>query len=326
MRVFIANFGRENYEWPVCKARGTVATMNDVKAQGFWEAGNRQAYILERMAGQTAAGIEPTRQVASRWFNLMTIISETAGDLWVHRAEDHLWWTISLNDPPTFEPQVEPVGEQRAVIVCHKPCNPWSNKNRSGNRLDWMGLHPKAREFLATESTLGQLNDDNANYANALIDGNDLTSWHSRGYWKAKLNTAAGKGGVVKSFTPRQRAVVRMAETARLTVAGANGQQTLQTVKAKNLLFDSIIALENYIAQLIDMQEGFCAVTGLVLQYDGDCDDIEMLSSLDRIDSGGHYEEGNLQIVCRFANRWKSSSDDATFRRLVKAIRTIKVI
>ena len=30
MRVFIYNFGRENYEWPICRHRGTVATMNDV--------------------------------------------------------------------------------------------------------------------------------------------------------------------------------------------------------------------------------------------------------------------------------------------------------
>lgn len=45
-----------------------------------------------------------------------------------------------------------------------------------------------------------------------------------------------------------------------------------------------------------------------------------MLSSLDRIDSNGHYEEGNLQVVCRFINRWKSDSDDAEFRRLVRLL------
>jgi hypothetical protein len=45
-----------------------------------------------------------------------------------------------------------------------------------------------------------------------------------------------------------------------------------------------------------------------------------MLCSLDRIDSDGHYEEENLQIVCRFINRWKSDSDDAEFRRLVRLL------
>ena len=29
MRVFIANFGEGNYEWPVCKERSTIATMNE---------------------------------------------------------------------------------------------------------------------------------------------------------------------------------------------------------------------------------------------------------------------------------------------------------
>ena len=74
MKTFIANFGRENYEWPECLARGTVATMNAVTAQKFWASGDRESYIQERMKGKTAAGIVPTRPVASRWFNLMGII------------------------------------------------------------------------------------------------------------------------------------------------------------------------------------------------------------------------------------------------------------
>lgn len=49
-------------------------------------------------------------------------------------------------------------------------------------------------------------------------------------------------------------------------------------------------------------------------------EDPEMLCSLDRIDSNGHYERGNLQIVCRFVNRW-SDSVDAHFRTLVAKVR-----
>lgn len=207
----------------MCHARGTVATMNDVKVQGFWEAGDRNAYIHERMKGKTAAGIEPTKPVASRWFNLMTIISQTAGDLWIHRQKDQLWWTISRSDPPTFEPKLEPVGEKRNVIVCHKPCDPWSNKNRKGNRLDWSGIHAKAREFLATESTLGQLGEDNATYAQALIYADDLNPWHSRSSWKAKTIGVIGKGGVATVYNAKQRTAVRMAEMACETAARSNG-------------------------------------------------------------------------------------------------------
>lgn len=77
---------------------------------------------------------------------------------------------------------------------------------------------------------------------------------------------------------------------------------------------------EEYVNALVKSQDGLCAITSLKLQFDGDHDDPEMLCSLDRIDSNGHYERGNLQVVCKFVNRWKSDGDDATFRRLLGII------
>jgi hypothetical protein len=326
MKVFIANFGRENYEWPVCLARGTIATMNDVAVQGFWEAGDRDAYIGHQMKGKTAAGISPTRPVASRWFNLMSIIAHTHGDIWIHREKDQFWWTTSHADPPTFEAKIEPAGDKHNVIVCHKSCDPWSNKNRNGNRLEWNGLHPRAREFLFTEGTLQQLGPDNAEYALALIGGADLNAWHSRADWKAKAERSREKRSVVTIFSAKQSAVVRMAMTARDTVAGANGQQVLKTVKNKELRFTSQLDFEKYLADLVNLQEGLCAVSDLRLQFDGEHDDVEMLCSLDRIDSDGHYEAGNLQVVCRFVNRWKGSGDDREFRRLIQVVRSVEPI
>ncbi|MBB4199646.1 hypothetical protein CCR94_07225 [Rhodoblastus sphagnicola] len=323
MKVFIANFGRENYEWPVCLQRGTIATMNRVDLQKLWAAGDRDAYIDLQMKGKTAAGITPTKAVASRWFNLMTIIAETDGDLWIHREKDQLWWTTSRSSTPTFEPKHETVGEKRDVIVCHKPSEPWSNRNRSGNRLDWNALHPKACEFLFTEGTLQQLRDDYAEYAAALINGDDLSPWHSRPEWKAKIEKAKGKKGVATIFNARQRSAARMAMTAMGTVAGANGQKALHTVKNKDMGFASQQDLEKYLLDLLELQEGLCAITGLALQFDGDHDDVEMLCSLDRIDSAGHYEPGNLQIVCRFINRWKRADGDDEFRRLIRVVRSI---
>ena len=95
--------------------------MNEVNAQELWEAGNREAYIAPRMLGKTAAGLTPTRAVAARWYNLMTIVSETSGDIWIHRDGEKVWWTISNSERPTFERKTEPVGFKRDVIVCHKP-------------------------------------------------------------------------------------------------------------------------------------------------------------------------------------------------------------
>jgi hypothetical protein len=111
--------------------------------------------------------------------------------------------------------------------------------------------------------------------------------------------------------------------TVQQTVSNSNSQKVKRTVKFKDLLFPSKIALEEYISNLIDAQDGLCAVTGIKLGYDGDCADREMLCSLDRIDSDGHYAEGNLQIVCRFINRWKSDADDTDFRRLISIVKSI---
>ncbi len=67
-----------------------------------------------------------------------------------------------------------------ARLRCHKPCEPWSNHNKTGNRLEWNALHPKAKEFLFTEGTLQQLADDSAAYAMALIAGDNPAPWHDR--------------------------------------------------------------------------------------------------------------------------------------------------
>ena len=331
MKVFISNFGQENYEWPVCLERGTVATMNDVDAQPLWEQGKREEYILSRMQGKTAAGLSPTRPVAARWYNLMTIISETNGDVWIHRDGERLYWTVSTNAPPTFERKSEPVGRMREVVVCHKPCEPWSDRARNGNILLWRSLHPKARDFLSTEATLQELNTDNAQYALALINGDDLKLWHDRQLWRDKNQKAYSQYSEVKSYSRRQMvayrvAEERMADMALKTTLQSNGQEKTGKSKIKEFRFSSKTELERHIVALIELQDGLCALTDLPLEMDEKHGDKELFCSLDRIDSDGHYEAGNLQIVCRFANRWKGADDNAEFRRLIEHVRSSRSI
>jgi hypothetical protein len=321
--TYIANFGHGNYLWPECLRRSAVATIESEDLRPFWLAGDRLGYIAHAIATKkTSAGITPTAPVASRWFNLATVISSTENDLWIHREKSALWWTVARPDAvimdlqPAHNPAV--VGDR--VYIYYKPAHPWSNANKRGNRLDWSGLHAKAREFLFTESTLQQLNDDYAAYALALIEGNDLRPWHDRAEWRRKEDAARRSPATV--YNARQRSVARMAATVRDIVRGANGQQVLRTVKSKELRFSSQEILESYIDALVKSQEGSCALTGIPLQFDGEHEDSEMLCSLDRIDSNGHYEEGNLQVVCRFVNRWKNDGDDVQFRRLIALVRT----
>lgn len=326
MNVYIANFGEENYEWPICVEKSTVATMNDIDAQQLWEQGKRDEYIASRLKGKTAAGLTPTKQVASRWFNLMTIISQTNGDIWIHRDGEKLYWTISKIDPPFFDRKVEPVGRKRDVVVCHKPCDAWTYRTRNGNQLLWRSLHPKARDFLSTEATLQKLGDDNAQYAISLINGDALDSWHNREIWQTKNTRAAKEYSPVTSASNIRKTAFRLARTALITTNQSNGQATSTISKNKDFCFPTELQLEDYIVALIGLQDGLCALTDLPFEMDELDGDKELFCSLDRIDSDGHYEKGNLQIVCRFANRWKSDSDNEEFRRLLQYVRTSNTV
>lgn len=318
-RVFIANFGRGNWAWQSCLEKSAVATMMDVEAFEFWKDGDREGFIERSLKGRTAAGVTPTRSVASRWFNLMSAIAETDGDIWIHREKDQLWWTKSLAEAPVFERQFEPLPDNRDVIVCFKACEPWRNATLEGNSLLWKALHPKAREFLFTEGTLQKLSADNADYALALLGGRPLQHWHNKPEWKQKSE----KKEPATTFSARQRAVARMAMTARGTVAGANGQLIQKQVKNKDLLIAEA-ELEAYIDKLIEAQGAICALSGLRLQFDGAEDDKQMLASLDRIDSNRHYAKDNLQVVCRFINKWKSDMPDPEFRRLMNYVQDVE--
>lgn len=324
MRVFIANFGRENYLWPFCLSRSVVATFEEEDMWPLRLAGDKAAYIARCIAAKkTAKGITPTTSVASRWFRLASIIQSTENDLWVHCDKNNdLWWTVSLpgKSEVSREPAFKPSPPDEQVYVIQKRANAWSNQNKRGNRLLWSSLHPKAWDFLSTEATLQQLSDDFAAYALALVEGTDLSPWHSQPAWRRKAEKAGRGAGT--SFNAKERSIIEMAASVRQTVANANGQEIMRTVKRKELRFATTQELEKYIAALLDAQEGLCAITGLPLQYYGQHDDVQLLSSLDRVDADGHYEAGNLQIVCRFVNMWKGAQDDAEFRRLVRLIRS----
>lgn len=326
MKTFIANFGRSNYLWPECREQAVIATFEDEDLRPFWVSGDREGYIAHAIAHKkSASGITPIKPVASRWFNLSTIISESNGDLWIHREKDELWWTITKPEPVQVKlaPSNEPERTSEQVYVIKKPAYPWSNKDKKGRPLLWTSLHPRAREFLFTEGTLQQVSEypeNNAAYARTLIEGDDLTVWHSQSRWKAKLEKS-GKS-LVTSYSSAERASLRMARTAMSTAANANGQEVIRNIKNKECRFESENALQEYLKALLKDQDNVCAISSLPLQFDGDSSDPEMLCSLDRIDSKGHYEEGNLQVVCRFINKWKSDSEDAEFRRLIRLVQS----
>lgn len=321
MNVFIANFGVSNWVWPECLRRGTIAVLDDELVHRFWQSGDREGYIQAcQQHFRTASGTIIPRPLASRWFNLNDLLFATQDDLWIHREKDQLWWTFSTSAEPEAEFKEDPTSrDPRRVHVYHKRCAGWSDKDRRSNLLMWRGLHPKAQEFLFTEGTFQKLSDQNAAYALALVDGNSLEAWHTMPEWRAKQERS--RRFPVVHATSRQRTVVRLA-LAAYEASRQSGTISVVGKKDKQVHFRNPNELEHYITQLLDEQEGCCALTGLRMLLDGEDGDRELRCSLDRKDSNGHYQRGNLQVVCRFANRWKGTSSDDAFTRLIELVRS----
>jgi len=297
--------------------------MDDVRVHPFWLGNDRDGYIQEaQKVLRLSSGGPVPKPVASRWFNLNTILAATAGDLWIHREKTELWWTESMDVKPQAQiiNDPHPFSDPSRIYLYHKPCSGWSDRNKKGALLGWDGLHPRAKDFLFTEGTFQKLSDDNADYARALVAGDDLSSWHDRPDWKTKADNA--KRAPVTYFDPRRRTIVRMAMTAVGTIA-QSGDVSVVVKKDKTLGFRDQFELERYIDDLMIGQDGMCALTGLRMLFDDDDEDPELSCSLDRIDSNGHYERGNLQIVCKFANRWKGASDNDKFVNLIAKIRSL---
>lgn len=133
-------------------------------------------------------------------------------------------------------------------------------------------------------------------------------------WWVSKLERQ--NNGEIKDA--RFKEVWRMADQAEQTAKQSYGQTVERTVKNKDLRL-SKEALIAHLNELLDETGNRCAVTGLILQFEGP--DAQLRPSLDRIDSNGHYDAGNLQVVARFINFWKRDTHDIEFRRLIAAVR-----
>lgn len=104
------------------------------------------------------------------------------------------------------------------------------------------------------------------------------------------------------------------------TAKNSNGQIVERTVKNKELRMSSA-DLDKHLAELFARQENVCALTGIPFDFHSAGGDKNLFPSPDRIDSNGHYEEGNIQVVCQFINFWKGDSDNEEFKRLLMLVR-----
>lgn len=130
------------------------------------------------------------------------------------------------------------------------------------------------------------------------------------------LTPAADKPSAGRVIGGREKSIITLRHSIEQTAKTSKGQLVERIVKRKDLLMSGK-DLEAHIEALLDLQQNRCALTGVPFQFHGRHVDKNLLPSPDRIDSSGHYEIGNIQIVCQFVNFWKGSSDNDEFRRLL---------
>ena len=110
-----------------------------------------------------------------------------------------------------------------------------------------------------------------------------------------------------------------MLQTVKATCA-QSGSQSVVVAKNKEWRFEDDEHFLSVVNTLLDQAQGKCALSRVELDLTGERP--ELGPSLDRKRSDGHYDPGNLQIVARFVNRWKSDLNDEEFLELLKAVRS----
>ncbi|KQS76402.1 hypothetical protein [Rhizobium sp. Leaf383] len=312
--ILIAMTGDDNELWPVCLERGVVALGYGRPYFDALRSGDRDAFFRLQLDAHPRGTAESViRRKATIWFDRATRIAESRDDLWLHRTATDLYWALSEDTEPLFE-------EYDGKMMIAKPVTPWARRNRKTVALTWNSIHPKARDYLTTQQAVFRVADPKMKqYIQALIEGGSLERWHELPDWKSRLGEEKGKT-LGSNVELSEFVLTRMMMTIRDTVRNSNGQVVQRTLRDKKLLC-SEAAMKARLEALMIEQEGRCAITGLPLHVDGqDNLDFDMLASVDRIDSHGHYEPDNVQIVCRFVNFWKCAQDNGKFVELLERV------
>lgn len=255
--------------------------------------------------------------------SIVTFLTLPKNSLIVHWESDadFLHWGITAGD--FFLAREETGSWGQPGLVFHRPlAGGWRKLSINGMPLS--NLHPKARDVAVNMATLNRVQTD-PDYLRTLIVGGDTTSWEQRPDWQQKARAVgwhpkdyaalrASRPDPTASPLVQEAAnyfeeeVKRMAGTAIQTAAYANGQTILTVVKAKDIAFTRA-ELEEEIAALLKHQDQRCALSGYA--FKPGVTNPHLRPSLDRKDSSLGYVPGNLQIVTRAANFFKSASDEA---------------
>ena len=242
-------------------------------------------------------------------------------------------WQLHRHDMTSFESWMQQQGLSESSVkkygsAVSGPGTAWANANSvlSGSLTDIGDLSTfesiasairKLPIFIERDSTGdGMYNAALVKFARYLTSGKSITP---AGPAIVEVPPAAPGLVPIDAWSHTAR---RMVKTAQQTTNASNGQEVLQTIENKNNAFASEEKFSQYVADLLDHQGFCCAISGLPIHPDNSPNvDDEIKASLDRIDSSGHYEPGNLQVVCKFINRWKGAGQNTQFLSLMDGLR-----
>lgn len=244
---------------------------------------------------------------------------------------DHLHWAISEADFHMERSETNDFG-QPGFVFHRRLLNGWQRASLGGVPLS--NIHPKARALAINMATLNRV-QTHTGYFRALLLDENTGSWEGRADWQLKATKAGWHPKDRARIHAARRAKIvtgqvvdvanhffeeearRMAATAISTAAYANGQTAIVTVKAKDIGFTRA-ELEEEIADLFKLQQYRCALTGY--DFRKRTSNPHLRPSLDRKNSRVGYIAGNLQVVTRAANFYKSASDDEDWALKARAL------
>ncbi len=317
--TYVVKTGEDNYFWDDCLKTGCVALVFDKPYYDAWLNNDRETYFDILRSNAKKGTPEPAiRREATTWFNNGLRIRDSVDDVFIIRIGNNLFWAMTT-DSEWYPVEHEHSGV-KVVAIC-KPVDNWSRYDGREKPLQWPTIHNRAKDFLSPYPALFRVGDaEMREYLDALLHGDDLTPWHSQTGWKIKQGEDKGKS-LATSATITETAVTDLWHSIQHTIKYENGQLILKKLKDKKLVGCTEAQMKAHLGELLLQQEGRCKLTGIQMHLPGqDGMKLDLKVSPDRIDSDGHYQIGNIQLVCRFINYWKCTNENGKFLELLDLV------